>query len=670
MDKNKLLYLTSGVVKSEPAPNSVTDTVIVVTGYASTTDVDRQGDVVPAEVWKSGMTNYLKNPIILAYHDHSKPIGRMVEHRVDNRGLWIKARISNAATDIFNLVKDEILTAFSIGFRVKDAEYDAATELFTIKQLELHEISVVSVPANQNTLFSLSKSFADPGEYESFKLQFAPKSESAKGLESFAEAESTSNIKEWNMSPEEIKQVLAETAKQAAEDATKAVLAQQEKARQEAEQQRAQEASLEAKIKAAVSATIETSSTGAERLLAEVEKRFAEQAEQSKSAIAGLEAVLREKAAELEAVQKSKMTFADKGDKDSTSYADRETAVLLAKSMNRRVEDTKFGRGLIEKAGAHQPTNANVNYWETEVSMNMEAEVRRRLVVAPLLRSITMQNPVMAIPVNPETGTAQWTGTSTPYGTQGTGTANTTAGGTTAGNFRGSPHQLKEVLLQSYKVATNEYLAYEEEEDSMIVLMPIIRDAMVRRIARAIDAAYLRGAGGAAADPVKGIATYDETSAVNIDIDGATLAAGSFTKANSVAALRALRKDLGLWGLDPAGVVYVVSQDMYYNLLDDTSFQTMDKVGTQATLITGQIGTIGNSPVVVSGEFAAEAAGAIAGMCFAPGNFLVGNQRGLRVDTQELVETQRRVMVASMRVGLTQVTTAQGIGVSTLRYVA
>jgi HK97 family phage prohead protease/HK97 family phage major capsid protein len=670
VDKNKLLYLHSSVVKAEPDQNSPTNSVIVVTGYASTTDVDRQGDVVASTAWRSGMSNYLKNPIILAYHDHSKPVGRMVEHRVDEKGLWIKARISNAATDIFNLVRDEILTAFSIGFKIVDAEYDQTKDIFTVKELELHEISVVSVPANQNTLFSLSKSFTEAGEYESFKMQFAPKSESAKGLESSAEAESTTIIKEWNMSPEEIKQVLADTARQAAEDATRAVLAQQEKAQKEKAEKVAQEAELEAKIKAAVAATVETGSTGAERLLAEVEKRFAEQAEQSKSAIAGLESVLKEKAAELEAVQKSKMSFADKN-AETTSYADRETAVLLAKSMNRKIEDTKFGRGLIEKAGAHQPTNANVNYWETEVSMNMEAEVRRRLVVAPLVRSINMQSPVMAIPVNPETGHAQWTGTATPYPTTGTGNNNTTAGGTTAGSNRGSPHQLKEVILQSYKVATNEYLAYEEEEDSMIVLMPIIRDAMVRRIARAIDLAYLRGAGGTNADPVKGIATFDASSAVSLISSSTTAVAGSiFAKSNSVAALRALRKDLGLWGLDPSGVVYVVSQDVYYNLLEDTNFQTMDKVGVQATLLTGQIGSIGNSPVLVSGEFAAEATDAVAAVCFAPGNFLVGNQRGLRVDTQELVESQRRVMVASMRVGLQQITTAQGAGVSTLRYVA
>jgi N4-gp56 family major capsid protein len=128
--------------------------------------------------------------------------------------------------------------------------------------------------------------------------------------------------------------------------------------------------------------------------------------------------------------------------------------------------------------------------------------------------------------------------------------------------------------------------------------------------------------------------------------------------------MRALRKDLGNWGLDPADVVYVVSSDVYYDLLDDTTFQTMNQVGTQATLITGQIGSIGNSPVIVSSEFADKAAGAAGAIAIAPANFLVGNQRGLRV------ETQRRVMVASLRTGLVQTTTNQGAGVSTLRYVA
>jgi N4-gp56 family major capsid protein len=253
----------------------------------------------------------------------------------------------------------------------------------------------------------------------------------------------------------------------------------------------------------------------------------------------------------------------------------------------------------------------------------------------------------MTIPVNPEAGVATWVQNNQ------FGTSNSAGGNAT--------HLLKEITLNAYKVATNEYVAFEEEEDALLAIMPVIRDAMVRRVARAVDRAMLRGA-GAGADPVKGLATYDESSAVTLDIsDAAKL---------TVEKLRALRRDVGVWGLDPSELVYIVSTDGYYDLLDDSNFLTVDKVGDRATILTGQIGSVANTPVLVSGEFADKAADAVGAICFAPANFLVGNQRGLRVDTDDLVETQRRVMVASLRTGMTQVTTNYGQGISALRYVA
>lgn len=206
-------------------------------------------------------------------------------------------------------------------------------------------------------------------------------------------------------------------------------------------------------------------------------------------------------------------------------------------------------------------------------------------------------------------------------------------------------------------------MAYEEEEDSLLVLLPIVRDAMIRRVAKAVDKAFLLGA-GSGADPVKGFSIYDATSVV----------APTNTGVATIANLRALRADLGAWGLEQSELRYVVSTDVYYNLLDDTLFQTMDKVGPQATLLSGQIGMIGQTPVLVSDAFPTKAGGAntastnIGAICVAPANFIAGSQRGLRKDTQELVETQRRVMVASLRTGMTQLSTVNGMGVSALRW--
>ena len=645
VDKNKVITLTSTFTKSNLPTKDISIDSIMIEGYASTIDTDRQGDIVPSTVWKSGVQNYLKNPVILAYHDHSEPIGRMVDHRIDSKGLWIKARISAAAGEVFNLIKDGVLTAFSIGFRISDAEYNAATELFVVKELELHEISVVSVPANQNTLFSLSKSFETDEEVKSFKLQFAPKLESAKGLESTMEANSDTT-KEWKMDPKDLEKLLADTARQAAAETAKALAEQQAQAAVEKAAQDRAQADLDAKIKAAV-AQVQTVDTGAERLLAEVEKRVAEQEQSHKSAIADLQATLAEKAAELEAVQKSRMQFAT-GDANAMSYAEKEKAVLLSKMANKPIDSTKFGHEMIQKyAGSGQGPHLPAAQWEQEVSLVMEAEVRRRLVVAPLFRQIAMQTNVMKIPVNPEAGVAQWID-NTAFGTS-------TSGGNTA------VHAIKEITLSAYKVATNEYTAYEEEEDSLLAIMPVIRDGMIRRIARAVDRAFLRGAAATSGDPISGLVTLAGTSG--------QVANSSSGAAFTVANLRNLRKGLGVWGLDPADVVYIVDTTTYYNLLDDSVFQTMNQVGPSATLLTGQIGQIGNSPVLVSGEFLGTgASNSIAAVCFAPGNFVVGNQRGLRIDTQELVETQRRVMVASLRTGFVQVTSNYGAGATTLKY--
>ena len=641
VDKNKVLYISSAFTKELPKADEAIDS-IYIEGYASTTDIDRGGDVVPASVWEKGMENYLKNPIILAQHDHDDPIGRMVEHKVDAKGLWVKARIS-AAAEIFRLIKDEVVTAFSIGFRILDAEYNSAAEVFLIKELELVEISVVSVPMNQNTLFNLSKAFSNAEDYNSFKAQFIPKGESAKGLESLADNASTIK-KEWNMDPKELQLMLDNAAKAAAEQATKALLDKQ--AADAAEKLAAEKAAAEmdAKVKAAVSAHIQVGESGAEKLLKDITAKFEAQTAESAKALEGMQAALKEKAAEIAAIQNSKMAFGEA--KGAVDYAEREKAVMLAKVKGVGITDTAIGRDLATKAGAHVPSAT----WELEVSTNMENEIRRRLVVAGLMSPINMRTNVMTIPVNPEAGAATWI-TNAQFGTAASAGATAT-------------HQLKEITLNAYKVATNEYMAYEEEEDSLLVLMPIVRDAMIRRVAKAVDKAFLLGA-GAGADPVKGFLTYDATSAVTVPVANAV----------TIANLRALRADMGAWGLEQSDLRFVVSTDVYYNLLDDATFQTMDKVGAQATLLTGQIGMIGQTPVLVSDQFPVKASGVATAttnygaMCVNTSNFIAGSQRGLRMDTQELVETQRRVMVASLRTGMTQLSTVNGMGVSALRYV-
>lgn len=147
-----------------------------IAGYANTSDKDRTGDIVLPEAWTKGIDNFRRNPILLYQHDHGKPIGRVNAVTVDKKGIFVEANVSEAAErqhGIKTLISDGVLKSFSVGFRVKDADYDKRTDTFFIKDVELLEISVVSVPANQNSLFSVRKSFETDNAYEEFKSKFA-----------------------------------------------------------------------------------------------------------------------------------------------------------------------------------------------------------------------------------------------------------------------------------------------------------------------------------------------------------------------------------------------------------------------------------------------------------------------------------------------------------------
>ena len=87
------------------------------------------------------------------------PIGIVEELEVRDEGLFVKARISNTIPAVYNAVKKNILKAFSIGFRLNEWEYKPDLDIFLMTDIEMTELSVVSVPCNQDSMFGLSKSF-------------------------------------------------------------------------------------------------------------------------------------------------------------------------------------------------------------------------------------------------------------------------------------------------------------------------------------------------------------------------------------------------------------------------------------------------------------------------------------------------------------------------------
>ena len=137
------------------------DGQITIEGFANTADKDRVGDVVLPSAFSKTMDEYMDNPVLLYQHDWDKVIGHVVDYKIvddDNatkRGLWVKAVISSAkdVDDVRTKIREGSLKTFSIGYNELDADYDNDSDTNIVKELELLEISVVTIPANPFSKF-------------------------------------------------------------------------------------------------------------------------------------------------------------------------------------------------------------------------------------------------------------------------------------------------------------------------------------------------------------------------------------------------------------------------------------------------------------------------------------------------------------------------------------
>ena len=647
---------------------------IDIKGSASTNALDRAGDIIEADAWtKGGLENFKQNPILLFNHDYNKPIGKATGLQVTENGLEITGRISKAAGEIKDLVKDGVLGAFSVGFRVKDADYMTETDGYKIKDAELFEVSVVSVPCNQGATFSVAKSFDNMEDYNKFKKQFikansvdsadAVKVEQPSGEKS---QKMETNMSEENKTPEVSPEFdLNKFASEAAEKAVAAYAmkqaelkaaeekAQQEQAEKQAEVEANEKAAQEAKQEEQKS-VIEAGLSGAERLMSDVEKRVKDDYSNLEEVVKGLEKQLAEKSEEIMNIRESKRIFADRQGQGDWKKA-FENDIIDAKFAGLATGkgwDNEYAKSVMEKVNAHSGVGVSSADFEQIVSTNIERDIQNELVLAPLFREIPMTSANMIIPILPDSGYAQFTSNQTASGSSPHGNL------AQRGDTYGSPYggvDLTERTLSTNKLISQSYLGNETEEDAIMPILPLIRESMVRSHARAIENAILLGnhADGAftsgAFDGL--IKMADDDSDVDTDVGGG--AAGVFDSGDKLVAtdLLALRKNMGKYGVNPQDVVYIVSQEAYYNLLEDAEFQDANLVGDMATKLSGEIGQVFGSRVLLCDEFASKAASKHAAVAVYARNYVMPRLRGVTIESDYEVANQRRVLVASQRLG-------------------
>jgi HK97 family phage prohead protease len=146
-------------------------------GYASVfAVVDSANDCIEAGAFKRSLAQAKSDnrlPPLLWQHDTAQPIGAWREIDEDGHGLFVKGELFTTdiprAREAYRLMKENALSGLSIGYRVKHSYRDADTGVRHLTDIELHEISVVTFPANDHARVLRVKSNFTAGQIPTAK---------------------------------------------------------------------------------------------------------------------------------------------------------------------------------------------------------------------------------------------------------------------------------------------------------------------------------------------------------------------------------------------------------------------------------------------------------------------------------------------------------------------
>lgn len=133
----------------------------IFSGYGAVFEnVDSGGDIIePGAFAKALAAGWERVKILALHNDCWLPIGKPLELREDEKGLFLKAKISDTSMgkDIKILLKDGVLNELSIGYEPVVFEFDQAG-IRHLKEVDLWEVSVVTWAMNPEAVITDYKS--------------------------------------------------------------------------------------------------------------------------------------------------------------------------------------------------------------------------------------------------------------------------------------------------------------------------------------------------------------------------------------------------------------------------------------------------------------------------------------------------------------------------------
>lgn len=229
--------------------------------------------------------------------------------------------------------------------------------------------------------------------------------------------------------------------------------------------------------------------------------------------------------------------------------------------------------------------------------------------------------------------------------------------------FKALTPNTRAVTLTAIKLAARVLVSKEAEEDAIIAILPWIRDEIVEYLAADWEDTILNGDTTAthmdsdttaSDDPRKQLLGLRKLTpaGAKTDVGGGVM---------TVAALRANRKKMKKYAVDPNKLAHITSSSGIIDLLSDPSVITLDKMGPQATILAGQLASVDGSPIIVSeyvrldlnatGVFDGTTTTKTETLTVHTGAFIQGERRGITTQylTELYAESDQDAMVASFR---------------------
>lgn len=136
-----------------------------IEGYGSVFGVlDKYDDIIANGAFAESLSAHKSAgtmPAMLWQHDATEPIGVWDEMSEDGSGLRVKGRLAldtDSGRKAHSLLKMKAINGLSVGFISKQWAYNPETNVRTLKEIDLWEVSLVTFPANAKARVTTIKS--------------------------------------------------------------------------------------------------------------------------------------------------------------------------------------------------------------------------------------------------------------------------------------------------------------------------------------------------------------------------------------------------------------------------------------------------------------------------------------------------------------------------------